>query len=319
MKVENIVFRYSSADSGRPALNLELLELPRSGCHALLGPNGCGKTTLLKILAGFLVPESGRVEGNEDGVLVHQHPYLLSASVFNNVAYGLKVRRISKKEIEQRVDAELERWGLSELRNRHCMHLSGGERQRTAIARAMVLNPAILLLDEPTASIDPDNVTHMEGLIDEVIKAGTAVVFSTHHVDFAYRVADSINRMHHGRIVATPENVISGSVVDRDEGFNIFDAAGTRIHCPGRDGDFKRIVFSANDVILLREKINSSARNVLDSTVVSLEAEGQNVIVGLNCGFDFRVRVSSDSAEELKLQSGDNIYALLKSSSIRQY
>jgi tungstate transport system ATP-binding protein len=325
ISIRGLKFSYelpvSRTRRGEPfhVLDLQELELPNGGCHVILGPNGCGKTTLLKLIAGLLQPTAGRLVMNAKAVLVHQRPYLLSGTVYHNVSYGLKIRKTPKPEIEERVSTELENWGLSPLRDRSSSKLSGGEKQRTAIARAMVLRPDILLLDEPTASVDPDNITQMEELIDQILSSGTTVILSTHHLDFAYRMADSILRLQRGRPVPAHENIITGRVTGREESFNIFEAGGTRLYCPGRDGNFRRAVFSENDVILSVGKIHSSARNVLESTVIRIEDVGAEVVVGLESGFPFNVKISKTSAEELCIKPGCSIFALIKSSSIGLY
>ncbi len=319
MKIENLKFSYETQAADNIVLDIERLNITAGGCYALLGPNGCGKTTLLKIIAKLLKPSSGTVSGNGGAVLVHQHPYLLSGSVFSNVAYGLKIRKIPHDEIKKRVEEELECWGLSGLKDRPSSSLSGGESQRTAIARAMVLKPEILLLDEPTASVDPKNIIHMEKLIEDILKTGTTVIFSTHHMDFAYRNADEIYKMDNGRFIETNENIINGHISSRDESFNVFETAGTCLFCPGRDGDFRRVVFSSDDVILSRERVNASTRNILNASVIDVEADLNEATVFLNAGFDFKARVSMASIKELEIKAGEPVYALLKSSAIRQY
>lgn len=300
-------------------LDLEQLDIKSGGCHVIVGPNGCGKTTLLKLIAGLLEPSEGQLEMTARAVLVHQRPYLLSGTVFHNVAYGLRIRKTPRAEIEERVTAELESWGLMHLKDRSSAKLSGGEKQRTAIARAMVLRPDILLLDEPTASVDPDNINQMEELIDRILESGTTVILSTHHIDFAYRMADSILRLKRGVPVQAHENIINGRVTGREESFNIFEAGGTRLFCPGRDGSFRRAVFSENDVILSKKMVKSSAGNVFEAVVEDVEPDGCEVIVRLRAGFPFKVRVSGSSAEELEICAGCSLYATLKSSSIGLY
>jgi len=300
-------------------LDLKQLDIPSGGCHVILGPNGCGKTSLLKLVAGLLQPSEGRLDVNAKAVLVHQRPYLLSGTVFHNVAYGLKIRKTPKHEIEERVNAEIKSWGLGHLKGRSSAKLSGGEKQRTAIARAMVLRPDILLLDEPTASVDPDNINQMEELIDQILTGGTTVILSTHHLDFAYRMADSILRLKRGYPVPAHENIITGEVTGREEFFNVFESGGTRLFCPGRDGHFRKAVFSENDIILSAEKVKSSARNVFKATVEKVETEGSEVIVRLRAGFSFKARISGASANELNIRNGSSLFVMLKSSSIGLY
>ena len=179
LSIRNLRFSYNASSGSRSSddragargmrghnvLEIDSLDFHAGGCHALLGPNGCGKTTLLKLAGNLLTPTSGTVTVPARAVLVHQHPYLLSGTVFSNVSYGLRMKKYPKHEIFRQVSAELDRWGLSLLKDRPSAKLSGGERQRTAIARAMVLKPDILLLDEPTASVDPENISQMEELI----------------------------------------------------------------------------------------------------------------------------------------------------------
>jgi molybdopterin-binding protein len=333
LSIRNLSFSYEAGEGrrdsetgtggrgmkGRNVLDIDSIDIVSAGCYAILGPNGCGKTTLLKLIGNLLKPGSGTVSVQAKAVLVHQHPYLLSGTVFNNVAYGLRIKKLPKKDISVLVSAELDRWGLSHLKDRQSAKLSGGEKQRTAIARAMVLKPDILLLDEPTASVDPENISQMEDLIADVIRRGTTVILSTHHIDFAYRVADSIIRLNRGRLAEVHENIISGHLIGSDESFNFFEAEGTMLYCPGRDGDFRRAVFSSNDVILSKEDVKSSARNSLKAEIISIDKNGNEVIVKLKAGFTFRARISSVSAAELGIGAGQTIFALIKSSSIGLY
>ena len=305
MKITDLKFRYNKTDTGRPPiLDIGHLQISETGCHAVLGPNGCGKTTLLKLIAGLLVPDSGVIDGKDGAVLVHQNPYLLSGTVYHNVAYGLKIRRIHGEEIRRRVLTELDRWGLGHLKDRHSSRLSGGEKQRTAIARAMILRPGILLLDEPTSSVDPEKIGQMEKLIAEVVETDTTVIMSTHNMEFAYRVADTITRMMDGKQVGSEENVISGEVFRRDEFFNHFRTGNTVLYSPGHDGNFSKAVFSFNDVILSRNNISSSARNILETEVIDINTENGYCIIGLDAGFRFRARISTASLQLLDLKTG---------------
>ncbi len=313
------VIKKGRGKKGLEVVRIDSLSFPSGGCHAVIGANGSGKTTLLKLIAGLLAPDEGRIDGGCGAVLVHQNPYLLSGTVFSNVAYGLKIKKLHHAEIKSRVDSELQRWNLTHLRDRHTSKLSGGEKQRTAIARATVLRPDILLLDEPTASVDPDNINQMEAIVGEIVGSGITVILSTHHIDFAYRVSDTIVKLKRGRQVDLEENIIQGCITGRNESLNIFEAGGTRLNCPGRDGDFKRAVFSMNDVILSRERIASSAGNIFESAIIGLNETPEGVIVQLESGFRYRAMVSATAAQELKLAEGGKVFALLKSSSINLY
>ncbi len=176
---------------------------------ALLGANGSGKTTLLRCLSGAVEPESGRVEVCEEALkysraglrahrqrvqLVLQDPddQLFSADVERDVAYGPSNLGLSDSDVRDRVDEALELMGIEHLRRRPTHHLSYGERKRVATAGAVAMRPAVLLLDEPTAGLDPVGVDEMFGALDRLEKAQTTVLLSTHDVALALEWADSV-------------------------------------------------------------------------------------------------------------------------------
>ncbi|MBL8377470.1 MAG: ATP-binding cassette domain-containing protein [Burkholderiales bacterium] len=197
------------AGRGHRALDGVNLALPRARI-AVLGANGAGKSVLLRVLHGLLTPTAGRVEwapvaGRAPRIaMVFQRPVLLRRSALDNVAYGLAVspahRAISAEERRERSLAALARVGLSALAERPGRVLSGGEQQRVALARAWALEPDVLLLDEPTASLDPSAVRTVEAIIHGIAAAGVAVVLVTHHRGIAKRFAERIVFLHDGRV-----------------------------------------------------------------------------------------------------------------------
>ena len=205
----------------------------------ILGPNGAGKSVLLRLLHGLLKPSAGEVRwepllaalppglaagaglGGASGenhvaaraasaasavparlprlAMVFQRPVMLRRSVFDNVLYGMTVNGASEYAA-QRAHEVLARVGLAHLAERPARVLSGGEQQRVALARAWALKPDVLLLDEPTASLDPHAVRAVEAIIREIAAAGTAIIMTTHHRGVAKRLADDIVFLHHGRV-----------------------------------------------------------------------------------------------------------------------
>jgi tungstate transport system ATP-binding protein len=155
----------------REILDIPYAELFQGEIYAIVGPNGSGKTTILKILNALEGPTSGRVffkgvdlynasdllRFQREMTMVMQNPYLFDTSVYENVAYGLKVRNLDKKDIKKKVEKTLELVGLTHIKDRRVANLSGGEVQRVAIARGLVINPKVLFLDEPTANVDQVN------------------------------------------------------------------------------------------------------------------------------------------------------------------
>lgn len=199
----------------REVCKVDQWDVPRAAISVVMGPNGAGKSTLLKIL-GFLEPiTAGSVifdkhqysSGNEPPLdirrrvtMVFQSPSFLRTTVEKNVAYGLEVR--GEQNIGHRVDEILERVGLAHMAKEKTSTLSGGEAQRVALARALVFQPDVLLLDEPTANLDPANVSLVEQLIrDSVTSNGTTVVLVTQNVFQAKRLADSATLLMDGKMI----------------------------------------------------------------------------------------------------------------------
>jgi tungstate transport system ATP-binding protein len=206
----------SQAYGGRPVLHLDRLDIPAGEVLGLVGPTGAGKSTLLRLLAGLERPAGGRLRFGEyrldEGdlplearrrlTLVFQRPLLLAGTVAANVAYGLRLRGVARPA--PRIAAVLGRLGLAALAARSARALSGGEAQLTALARGLVLEPEVLLLDEPTAHLDPARVALVEEVVGEANRRrGATVVWATHNLFQARRVADRMAFLLEGRLVET--------------------------------------------------------------------------------------------------------------------
>jgi len=183
-----------------------LLRVPRLRAEpgeilALLGPSGAGKSTLLMLLAGLLPPDAGRVERTGPAVYLDQQPYLLERSVLENAAFGLRLKGVPRARARRAALSWLSRVGLEALAERPARGLSGGERVRLALARALATEPKSLLLDEPTANLDPANVARVEALIGEERHRGRAIVLVTHNLFQAKRLADRALFLLAGEVV----------------------------------------------------------------------------------------------------------------------
>ena len=189
------------------ALSAVDLELHGTRRVAVLGANGAGKSVLLRTLHGLLKPTDGTVtwaglpERPLDQALVFQRPVMLRRSARGNVEYGMAVRGVPPVERGIRALEAIQRVGLASLADRQARVLSGGEQQRLALARAWAMRPRVLFLDEPTSSLDPSAGAEVERVMAEINAAGTAIVFSTHVLGLARRLADEIVFLHQGRIV----------------------------------------------------------------------------------------------------------------------
>jgi tungstate transport system ATP-binding protein len=209
----------------RPVLEIEHLAVETGEVLAVVGPNGAGKSSLLLVLARLLKPERGeiRFDGRPAEALhdldyrrriglVLQEPLLLDTSVFENVAAGLRFRRLPKDEIARRVGTWLERLGIASLRRRPAAKLSGGEAQRVSLARAFALQPQLLLLDEPFSSLDaPTRLRLLDDLHALLAETGTTTVLITHDLAEAARLARRVAVLLDGRLrqVGSPEEVFA--------------------------------------------------------------------------------------------------------------
>jgi tungstate transport system ATP-binding protein len=187
------------------ALQAVTLDLRRGERLALVGANGSGKSTLLRALHGLVAVSGDRQLAPSSKPLVmamlFQKPFMLDLSVRRNVLLGLWLHHVPKAQRAARCDLALQRMGLSALAERSARSLSGGQQQRLALARAWALAPDVLLLDEPTASLDPSGKREVELLIEELAAEGMTLVFSTHNLGQAKRLATRVLYLDAGRLV----------------------------------------------------------------------------------------------------------------------
>ena len=171
---------------------------------ALVGANGSGKSTLLKALHGLIRPTLGTLQCDRSArqAMLFQHPYMLRASALSNVALGLWLKAVPWKDAKGQALQALERVGLAGVAHRNAKALSGGQQQRLALARAWALQPQVLLLDEPTASLDPGAKREVEALMAEFAEAGMTLIFSSHNLGQVKRLASRVIYLEHGRLLA---------------------------------------------------------------------------------------------------------------------
>jgi tungstate transport system ATP-binding protein len=201
---------------GRQVLHVERLEVHGGETLCLVGPTGAGKSTLLRLLAALELPSAGQLQFWEHRLagsglplavqrritLVFQRPLLLSGTVRANVEYGLRLRGVRRHSARSRVDELLERLGLASLASRSARTLSAGQAQLVSLAAALVLETDALLLDEPTANLDPAHVAIVEVAVREVQqRRGTTVVWATHNIFQARRLASRVALLLEGRLV----------------------------------------------------------------------------------------------------------------------
>ena len=189
---------------GKTDLYVEDLKIESGMIHGLVGPNGCGKTTLLKIIMGITEPDSGSIDYEglkpSDITMMSQRPYLMHANVYDNIIYPLKIRgmKIDRNEI----DGLMERTGLLQIRDQYAGSLSSGERQKLSFLRAMVFRPKMILMDETLSNLDQDSEKLFKEMIIERHKEdGSTWLIVSHQWDGMNELFDKVHHMEKGRIV----------------------------------------------------------------------------------------------------------------------
>lgn len=286
--LKNISVSYDGKTNILEGLNLQI---PEGELVSLLGPSGCGKTTTLRVVAGYIDPRDGEflVDGeNYTNVPVHKRKFGLvfqsyalfpHLSVKDNVAFGLKMRKMDKKLIDEKVDAMLEVCGLSEFKNRFPKQMSGGQRQRVALARALVIEPKLLLLDEPLSNLDAKLRIQMRVEIKRLQKKlGITTIFVTHDQEECFSISDRVAVMNNGIIEQydTPEHIYAKpntEFVARFIGFeNFIDVQATE------QG------YHAGDVMFVVEAKRADATKITirpDDIQIVEEATATNCIKGV--------------------------------------
>lgn len=327
--IRNLRFNYpgqSGRSKNEPVLDIPELTIEEGQVTVFRGHNGSGKTTLLKIIAGLYHPLQGEIIRKSGGkiVLVQQEPYLFHGTVFHNLLSPLK---FSGKEVKHRdipVKEKLALVGLEGFEKRKARELSGGEKKRIAIARALMLEPETLLLDEPDANVDSRTTRELETLIRTLKDSGMNIILCSHHKSFAYRCSDRIIDLFKGTPVSHDENVFKGEYVFEDGIYSEFIVGTRSFHCPGRQGDYTTIVIPPDNISLSRERISSAILtekvNRLKGRIISIRAfkEGRFTLT-IDCGFIMKARLSGSEITMLNLKADEEVELLFNPSSVRLY
>jgi tungstate transport system ATP-binding protein len=326
--------------NSHPAVDIENLSIRQSSITGLVGPNGSGKSTLLNMLAFTDKPSEGTIlfkgqnaEPFSNNVrfkvsLLAQEPYLLKRSVFDNIAYGLKLRRGNPTEYSKQVNEALALVGLpsKEFSNRPWYQLSGGEAQRVALAARLVLKPEVLILDEPTASVDADSA---QRIMDCALMAskewGTTLIIASHDWKWLHEICGNVFQMFRGKIIGNSiENIIFGpwnQDVNRSWGKELED--GQRIRVPAPPSPSSAAIIQHGFIILSSQspalKQDEHALNGV-ITQLSLEPSTNAVMVSIRAGSQtFMLRISQDEARETSLSPGQKMYISYPLSAVTWY
>jgi len=216
IKLKNIKKTYKN----KTVLRIDSINIEKGKIIGILGPNGSGKTTMMKIIADLIKPDAGRVEydGKEFSTAsdrltyVSHNSYLFNESVFENIAAPLKFRDMKKEYIEKRVEELIESFQIEYLRYENALTLSGGEKQKVSLARALSFKPEVLLIDEPTSNIDPNFIKLIESTLKKINHDfKTTIVIVTHNTAQSLRLCQEIIFMRKGNVIqhTSTENLIN--------------------------------------------------------------------------------------------------------------
>jgi tungstate transport system ATP-binding protein len=335
-------------------LSIDNLDLMKGEVLAIIGPNGAGKSTFLLAISKQLIPETSSIrflgqpldqikdlEFRRNIALILQEPLLLDTSVHNNIATGLRFRGISKLEQSKRIKEWLSRMNIEHLEDRSASQLSGGQAQRVSLARAMVLKPTLLLLDEPFRALDtPSRSALIEDLCAVLSDTGTTTIFITHDQEQALSIGDRIAVFLDGsmRQVGSPhsvfsspidtdvanflgvENVLPGVVVNSEQGKMTVDVRGQQLEAIGKVESGREVLFCLRPEDITIWKIPdiplSSARNHISGRVTSITNQGPLLQINIDCGFPLIVLITRASAQDLEIDLGMEVSAAFKASAV---
>jgi tungstate transport system ATP-binding protein len=335
------------------ALQGASLEVYAGDVLALIGPNGAGKSTLLRVMGMLQRPDHGDVLFRGKNALngnllklrrriatVFQEPLLLNATVYQNAALGLKLRGMSQVEIDRRLSPWLERLGIAHLMERSARTLSGGEAQRTSLARALVLEPELLLLDEPFSALDPGTrevlLRDFQGILQET---AITAVFVTHDRQEAFAVANRIGVLNRGHLLQLDsrenvflrpetesvaeivgiENRLAGVVETSDGDYVTVKISDGRIHAKGRFSAGTKVVacIRPEEVSLSLAGCKATDLNQLKGKVVALSPGMTHHRTTLHCsGFDLIALVDRKESFDLGLSEGDEVAAVFSPTAV---
>ena len=323
---------------GRVVLDLERFAVAPGAAIAVVGPNGSGKSTLLRLLALLERPTRGRVlldgadvtpggtgRGRRRVTLVEQRPILFRATVRENIEFGLQVRGVGRTVVNSRVENVAARLAITSLLSRQRHELSEGEVQRVAVARALAVEPDVLLLDEPASSADRAAALALyRALAEERARRPLAICLASHQLEDAYRWADDVRALADGRLSpVTPENLFRVELVAAERGDLKHACVGPVEIAAMTDKTGSAILaVPPTDIFVSREPLASSARNTFQGRVTALarrRAGDGAVHVTADVGVELVAVVTEEALRDLALAPGSPVVFSFKASAVRVF
>ena len=323
-KLKNIVFNYDN-NSFINDLNLEIAE---SEITSVIGPNGSGKTTLLNILSFLNFPFSGSIffndtELKEDNIkrfrnkigYVQQNPYLFRGTVYKNIEIGLKLNNINSQKRVYKIKKILSLLKIEHLTDRPANSLSSGEARKLALGQIIVLNPSVLIMDEPFSNLDKNSVTELEELIIFLNKElNKTVIFTTHDKIQAQKISSSIFSLIKGRVFSNHfVNLYKGKF---DESINRFDTGKQLISIYESKKNAEYVFIDPKQIVLSLEELDSSMQNSFHGRVIEISEGDYNVKLNIDIGENIQAIITHQAFNELKLSINMYVWVSFKSASI---
>lgn len=323
--IKNLSYKYADEN----IISIDQYEFEDGKSHVLVGPNGSGKTTLLNIMSLLSRPDRGEIAllgevVNNDNRLslrkrigyVQQRPYLFNMTVFDNIAIGLKLRKINKQLRKARTDNIIEQLNIANLRNKRGHELSGGEMQKVVLARTLILEPEILILDEPFTYLDKRFASELENLLCNIREhRSQTVIFSTHDHLRAHLLGDHVCSLVNSRLIdESSVNLFHGKYLPDK---SVFDTGKIQINIGEREGDINIIAVEPEEIVLSNQSLDSSMRNRFQGYVTGLASHEDRVDVSINAAETFQVMISKNALEELEIDVGSKVWMSFKSSAVK--
>ena len=321
--LKNLRVRYGDAE----ALSIDKLELPINQSTALLGENGAGKSTLMNLLAFIQSPDEGQIAFLDTPITakltpllrrrigyVTQQPYLLHGSIEDNLRLALKLQGIHQQQHDKLVDSALELVNLKTLAKQAASTLSGGELKRAAIARAIVYDPDILLLDEPFSHLDQRHILQLEKTIQDFAAiSGKTVIFSTHDRLQALAIADRSINLVAGRVTDVPLlNLYHGRCREQ-----LFNTGKLAIHVAEEVSHARHIAIDPRQIIVSDQPLHhTSVLNSFQGRLIQIAEEAGHVRLLIDCHERFHAIITPTSLKNLSLAIGDKVWINFKASAV---